>query len=106
MLQMKQVILAIDVGTTSMRGILYNNVGDILYVVQQETSPDFLENNRVEQDPLEWSKVLFKILEDSMAFSAGQNLKISGVSLTALRSPVFPVDKRGASIISCDNVAG
>ena len=95
MLQMKQVILAIDVGTTSMRGILYNNVGDILYVVQQETSPDFLENNRVEQDPLEWSKVLFKILEDSMAFSAGQNLKISGISLTAFRSPVFPVDKRG-----------
>ena len=95
MQQNRQTILSLDVGTTSMRGITYNIQGEILYVVQQETSPVFSENNRVEQDPLVWSKVLLKILQDSAQFCELHHLHIIAISLTAFRSPVFPVDKSG-----------
>lgn len=47
-------ILVIDVGTSSMRGILLTDDGKELTVTQKLYSVSYLENSWVEQNPSDW----------------------------------------------------
>lgn len=89
------MILSLDAGTTSIRGILFDDKGGILYCSQKKTSPEFPDALRVEQDPLVWKDALFSILNDCAAYSREGNQPIEAVTVTAFRSPVFPVDRQG-----------
>ena len=44
-------ILVIDVGTSSIRGVLFGAAGKPLFVHQIPYQPDFLDGGWVEQDP-------------------------------------------------------
>jgi sugar (pentulose or hexulose) kinase len=86
-------ILVLDVGTTSIRGIVFDAVGSIHFSRQIETSPLFLGDGRVEQDPLVWSEAVLTILRDCSDYAKTADLPIQALSLTAFRSPVFPVSR-------------
>ena len=45
-------IIVVDVGTSSLRSILYSDAGVKLYTSQIEYSPTYLENDWVEEDPM------------------------------------------------------
>ena len=93
------MILALDTGTTSMRGILFDNKGNTAFTSQKATSPRFPDTIRVEQDPLIWKDALLSILKECAAFLSANGKKLEGISVTAFRSPVFPADKDGTPLM-------
>ncbi|GAA0182561.1 xylulokinase [Clostridium sediminicola] len=88
-------ILTIDIGTSSIRGIVYDLYGNSQFIWQQEYSPEFKENNWVEQNPNSWSNYLYEILKTSGKYSKENNIDLLTISLTAQRSSVIPVDING-----------
>ena len=47
-------VLVIDVGTSSMRGILFDHHGKSLIQKQELYQATYMENSWVEQDPADW----------------------------------------------------
>ena len=93
------MILSLDAGTTSMRGILYNDKGYGRFTSQHSTSPRFPDTIRVEQDPLVWKEALLRILSETAAFLNETGETLEGITLTAFRSPVFPADREGNALL-------
>lgn len=82
-------ILVIDVGTSSMRGILMNEHGQEIAKEQRFYSAIYMENGWVEQDPEDWKQALYSI---SKAIS--QVYPVDAITLTSQRSSVIPVDSK------------
>lgn len=86
-------VLCIDVGTSGMRGILFDHTGQSLAECQEFYRPVYLENSWVEQPPSDWENALYSILKQIAAEAGFKNIKIDAVSLTSLRSSTIPVDE-------------
>ena len=52
-------ILVIDVGTSSMRGILFDHQGKLLTEKQNLYNVTYMENSWVEQNPSDWENALY-----------------------------------------------
>lgn len=91
-------ILTIDIGTSSMRGVLFDSKGLVLSVIQKEYIPIFKENGEVEQDPYTWKSILDNILCHMGMYSKRHNIDIKGISITSQRSSVIAVDRHGQSL--------
>ena len=88
-------IIAVDIGTTSMRAILYNSEGRIEHIHQQENAPEFYADGRVEQAPEDWAGILAASLKACADDAASKGIGVASVSVTAQRSSVIPVDADG-----------
>lgn len=88
-------ILVIDIGTSSMKGMLYNINGEIQKNVKVDYQPDYSGDNIVEQDPLDWKNALFDIVKTLVVWTKERNTKIDGISITSQRTSIIPVDKAG-----------
>ena len=85
----------VDIGTSSMRGILMNQKGVLQHISQKEYQVEFKDNNYVEQDPAVFKDNLIKIIGESVGFAASNKMEIEALSITAQRSSIVPVDKGG-----------
>ncbi len=85
-------ILVIDVGTSSMRGILLSHDGEELAGKQCFYKSSYGQNGRVEQAPSDWEQALYEIVKELSAKAREQGWDIECISLTAQRSSVIPVD--------------
>ena len=90
-----ECIAVIDVGTSSMRGILYDGEPNPVFLRQSPYTPNFLTPELVEQDPLTWKQSLVSILKELADYAAEHSIKISAISLTSQRSSLIPVDREG-----------
>lgn len=88
-------IAVLDIGTSSMRGILYNQWGEKLFFRQVSYSPIYLERNRVEQDPSDWSGAMEQVMAACGEYARQHGERIEGISLTSQRSSLIPVDRDG-----------
>lgn len=88
-------VLVIDVGTSSMRGILYNEKGQVLHVHQIQYDVHYISETEAEQDPADWKRALFSIGAHVADFAREQKLTVDALSLTSQRSSVIPVDREG-----------
>lgn len=88
-------ILVIDVGTSSMRGILYDTSGKIRKKVQHHYRPKYVDNIKVEQNPLDWKKSLMEIISEMVSWTKRKVINIEAISLTAQRTSIIPVDQQG-----------
>jgi xylulokinase/glycerol kinase len=61
-------ILVIDVGTSSLKAMLYDSTGNMLNRASQEYHSEFFSDNHVEQDPLTWKSALLSTLKKSSQF--------------------------------------
>lgn len=86
-------ILVLDVGTSSMRGILYSAEGIELASEHCKYRAEYLENGWVEQDPGDWENAMYDILRSIAEKAEGENIRIDCISVTAQRSSVIPVDR-------------
>lgn len=86
-------VLVIDVGTSSMRGILFEHQGKCLTEKQEFYQATYLENSWVEQNPADWENALYSILKQSVAEAENMGEKIDAISITSQRSSVIPVDE-------------
>lgn len=87
-----EIILVIDVGTSSMRGVLYSKNGYSHHVIQKTYSPKYLNDNYVEQDPLIFKRALINIIKQSVDFANTLAAEIVGISLTSQRSSMIALD--------------
>lgn len=86
-------ILVIDVGTSSMRGILFSHEGKLLAEKQTLYSVSYLENSWVEQEASDWENALYGIIKTVAGVAEKKQWGIDAVTITSQRSSVIPVDQ-------------
>ena len=87
--------LILDVGTSSMRGILFREDGKLLHTVQKEYQVLALEHGWVEQNPLDFKDSMTEIVSRTAAWAQQEGESIDAVALTSQRSSVIPLDREG-----------
>ena len=91
-------IITVDIGTTSMRAILYGADGQIEHIHQRENAPTFFHDGRVEQAPEAWSDVLVDSLKACADVAQAKGVSPACISVTAQRSSVIPIDVDGVPL--------
>ncbi|MCF8167265.1 MAG: hypothetical protein K9K38_10015 [Rhodoferax sp.] len=91
-------IVTLDIGTTSLRGIVYDAAGQALTMDQRQNLPTFFGDGRVEQDPLSWQRLLLSILANCHAVAHSKGIDVQCISVTAQRSSVIAVDRAGTPL--------
>lgn len=91
-------IITVDIGTTSMRAILYDTDARVIHVDQRENMPEFFSDGRVEQDPAAWQSVLCAVLNGCAKAAGSNGIEPLCVSVTAQRSSVIAVDQCGTPL--------
>lgn len=84
-------ILVLDVGTSSMRSILYDGAGKKMFTEQIEYSPDYLEHGWVEQSPKTWIHAMQTVLSAGADYANEYGNQIEALSVTSQRSSVIPI---------------
>ena len=93
-----QAILAVDLGTTSMRAILYDAGARMVHLEQREQPPRHLRGGWVEQDPAVWQAGLPELLRGCAEAARAAGLEPACIAVTAQRSSVIPVDAVGVPL--------
>ena len=88
-------VITVDIGTTSMRAILYGDAGRVVHVHQRENAPTFFSDGRVEQAPQTWAGILAESLKTCADAALAHGIVPACVAVTAQRSSVIPVDADG-----------
>jgi len=91
----KSGIITIDIGTTSMRAILYSENGRQEAMARRDNQPVYYPDGRVEQSAGTWKSILEQVLSESARAASLGGMKVEGISLTSQRSSVIPVDREG-----------
>ena len=88
-------IIAIDVGTSSMRALLYRSDGAIEVSYAYEYHTVFPKPGQVEQNPATWSRSVRHVLPKIGEYLREHGLKAEGIAVTSQRSSLIPVDEDG-----------
>ncbi|MGE5222187.1 MAG: FGGY-family carbohydrate kinase [Omnitrophica WOR_2 bacterium] len=94
----KDIILAIDVGTQSVRALLFNPSGDLLVKARIPIEPYFsVEPGWAEQDPAYFWQALCQACQQFWQSDNGRRLRqdVAGVALTTQRATMVNVDREG-----------
>lgn len=86
-------ILVVDVGTSSMRGILFTSEGKVLAERQNLYSATYMENSWAEQSASDWENALYYVVKAVAEDAKINGWEIDAVTITSQRSSVIPVDK-------------
>jgi len=81
-----------------MRAILYDGDGRIVHVYQRDNAPEYFDDGRVEQAPQAWAGILADSLAACVVAAREGGVEIAGISVTAQRSSVIPVDADGVPL--------
>ena len=90
-----KAIITVDVGTTSVRACLYAADARLLHMAQRDNIPAFLDDGRVEQDPLACRARVFEVLAACAQAATDQAIAPLCIAVTAQRSSVIPVNRNG-----------
>ena len=82
---MKQVMMALDQGTTSSRCILYNKSGEIISQAQKEFAQHYPKPGWVEHDPMEIWSTQISVAQEAMAKVNLTTDNIHGIGITNQR---------------------
>ncbi|WP_027938704.1 FGGY-family carbohydrate kinase [Anaeroarcus burkinensis] len=88
-------ILVLDVGTSSLKGMVYRTDGRLFHRASKEYHSVFFPNQQVEQDPASWLDALVHVLKENVAYIKEAGIKLSALSVTSQRASVIPVDREG-----------
>ena len=91
-------IFVIDVGTSSMRGILYDEQARVKLQRQIAHRPQFLGGGIVEQDPQDWRGGLYELCGALGEYARETGDHPDAIALTAQRSSVIPVSAQGEAL--------
>lgn len=92
-------ILILDIGTTSMRGILYDLHGHRLAMHRCANHPQFLEDGEVDESPRDWSDNTEQIIRAITSAGGVENTDIQAVAITSQRSSIIPVNRKGEPLM-------
>ena len=93
---MDQYLIAIDVGTQSLRSSVFDTAGNQYFTASYDYSPRFSPGNRAEQAPSSWEEALHHTLSRTGFFLAQQKDKpVACIAITSQRASVIPMDEAG-----------
>ncbi len=88
-------ILVIDVGTSSLKAMLYDRAGKLLNRASHEYHSEFTGNNYVEQSSFTWKSALLATLKQTGEFLNAKGIGVEAIAVTSQRASVIPVDGAG-----------
>jgi glycerol kinase len=88
-------VLVLDCGTSSLKAMLYDTAGKLLFRSSQEYHSEFFHNNYVEQQPRTWKGALLFTLHESAAKMRELGIMVDSIVITSQRASVIPVDRHG-----------
>lgn len=88
-------ILTIDIGTSSMRGIIYDIAGNSYCSKQFPYSPIYWDHQYVELSPAILTSALFLIMNHCSKYAYAHSIHLCGIAITSQRSSFIPVNHRG-----------
>lgn len=88
-------IITLDIGTSSMRAILYGENGTVVCSSGYEYHSEYPKASYVEQNPVTWQKAAWKTLGEVGACMKQNNLTAEAVAITSQRSSLIPMDQDG-----------
>lgn len=88
-------IITIDVGTSSMKSLLYDENGKLYKYFVHEYYSDYPKPDYVEQDPLSWKEALEDVLVSMGRYCNDEGYEVEAISVTSQRSSMIPMDKDG-----------
>ena len=91
-------VITVDIGTTSMRGALYDAGGRLVHMDQQDNAPRYFSDGRVEQDASAWQAILPRVLKSCADAAGSAGLAPACIAVTAQRSSVIPIDRDGTPL--------
>jgi len=91
-------ILTIDVGTMSIRAIIYDVTGKSLFTSAFEYHTIIGPEGLVEQDTKDWVEGLAKVMTEAGKFAKEKHLSVEAVSVTSQRASVIPIAKDGTTL--------
>ncbi len=92
---MKDLLIGIDVGTTSTKAIVCDAQGTVLAEASQEYPTRYPHANWAEQDPEDWWKATCCVLREIFDKQGIDARRIAGISVSAQAPTVVAVDERG-----------
>ena len=92
---MKNLILSVDLGTTSMKTVLYNADLRTLHSVQKFYRTNHTADKGAEQDPLMWWKLFCESAKQILTESGFTGSDISSVGIDTMSSAVVPLANDG-----------
>lgn len=90
-----ELLVAIDVGTTGCRTIIFDTNGKIVSKSYQEYPTHFPSPSWVEQDALEWWRAVCSTAKTAIKKSKVHPDDIRGISVTNQRETIVPVSSQG-----------
>lgn len=93
-------VLIIDIGSSSMRGILFDDNGNKKYSRQVKYQTRSKLNGDIEQSPHEWEEALILIMKQIVQMADEGNDTIEAIAITAQRSSIIPIDKDGKPLMN------
>ena len=91
-------ILTIDVGTMSIRAILYDDTGAMVHESSHEYHATFRPPGLVEQDAADWRNGLFDVLTGAGEYIQTHDIDVLAIAVTSQRASVIPVDATGHAL--------
>ena len=88
-------IIALDIGTSSMRSVLYDEKGQSAASFAHEYHNVFPKPGWVEQDPDSWRRAAADVLFRIAVFMKENGISAEGIAVTSQRSSFIPVDSQG-----------
>lgn len=85
-----KTFLIIDIGTSSMRGILYDAEGKCLFEDQLKYQPEYHKDGSVVQDAHVFYDHCLNISQKCAQYAAAHQLTIQAISMTSQRSSLIP----------------
>ncbi len=95
---MRETILVYDVGTTNFKTILFDREGEAAFTLATPFRPAYGSEGMVFQDPLFWRNAVADGGARAAAHARDNGLSVAGISVTASRSSVIPLDRNGDHI--------
>jgi xylulokinase len=92
------LLLGIDVGTTSLKAVLFDADGTILSQASQEYPTVYPHPNWAEQAPEEWWRAACAILPQLFASARADPRGVAGIGVSGQAPSVVPVDRTGAAL--------
>ncbi len=91
---MNKHIIVVDVGTQSMRTILYDRLGNGIFTSQKGYSPIF-RGIEVEQDPRTFKDTLYMTLKEVANYMTQHQIEVDLMAVTSQRASIIPVNRHG-----------
>lgn len=83
----------IDIGTTSVRVVLYDEEGKAVASMRRPNPPRYMAGGAVEQDPKSWGVHTVALLTEAVGEAKHRGGRVEAIALTAQRSSVIAVDR-------------